>query len=188
MAYVVFTESPSPNYPYEDQHLVSIRVDGKPWQERRTRLCDISRRRWSFPLGRPSADRVSVDDFVTRARAVQYEAFLMADPRDYAITGVALGTGDGSTTTFSLPTTGENRRYYARQGTLVGRVNGAPASVASYSTDGRTVTFTAAPANGTTLTCDFTGLRLCRVESLSWQGQTNNWFEGSLEIVEIISE
>jgi hypothetical protein len=186
----VFTESPFPNYSYADELPVSVRRAGAPWAERRTKLADISRRRYSFPLSRPNDERQDVDDFLTRARGLQFEAFYVADPRDDARSAVALGTGNGSATTFALPTAlaNEERRFYPKSSGLVAKVNGTPVSVASVDTDARTITLSAAPANGAAVTADFVGYRLCRVENLSWQGETNTWFHASVELVEIIAE
>ena len=67
-----------------------------------------------------------------------------------------MARGNGSTTTFSLPTTGENRRYYPVSTGLVVKVSGSSVTVSSVSTDGRSVTLASAPANAApvTVSCD----------------------------------
>lgn len=190
MTYQVFSELTLPTYSYRDDLPVCVRMGNVPWSERRHKLADISRRRYSFPLERTNDERQDVDDFLVRARLLAQDAFLLQDPRDDALTGVSLGTGNGSATTFSLPTAlgSEHRRFYVKESTLVVKVSGTPVSVASVNVDARTITLSAAPANLAPVTADFTPYRLCRLESLEWSGQTNNWFSGSAEIVEIISE
>ena len=87
---------------------------------------------------------------------------------------------------FSLPTAeaSPDFRWYPKQGSVMGYVNGAAAALASVATDARTVTFVAPPAPGATMKATYRGLRLVRlVEAPTFQGVTKRFgrYEFSLE-------
>jgi len=121
------------------------------------------------------------------------DAFLIEDPRDPVRELVALepAVGDGVRVTFSLPTSEASAdfRWYPKQGTVVGYVNGVAAAVASVDTDARTVTFSAAPGIGATVTANYLGLRLVRIaEPPSFQGVTKRFGQYEFAIEEILRD
>lgn len=92
--------------------------------------------------------------------------------------------GDGVRVTFSLPTAeaSPDYRWYPKQGTVVGYVNGVSAGLASVDTDSRTVTFAAAPGVGATVKATHRGIRLVRIaEAPTFQGVTKRY--GRYELV-----
>src|SRR5688572_16334327 len=151
----------------------------------RVACADISLRRYTWPSKLTRAERLALLNFL-RARGWTRDAFLLQDPLDADRTAVALeGAVNGSNTVFSLPTveTHEDFRHYPKQGSVIGKVNGTPVSIASVDTDGRTITFSAAPAGGTTVTADFTGLRLVRLaQEPEVGGETVDRFDHALEM------
>ena len=185
MAYAIWPGSPWIPYAYEPVRAVEEIRNGGPAFVRTVAVSSRERRIYSLPEQLDETDRDAIDAFV-RARGVTRDRFLFEDPHEVARTAVALGTGDGSTTVFSLPTTptDPDAGFYPKQGTLVGKVDGVVATVTSYDTDARTVTFAAAPANGKPVTCDFTGLRLVRLRAAPrMQGVTvRQWgYEAQIE-------
>lgn len=190
MAYAVFAEVPWVDYGYSDDLPVEVQAERGPFWSDRYQLADIGRRRYTLPFWRTSSERASFDAFFKGATVLYtWGAWLFEDPKDAAQTAVSLGTGDGSTTTFSLPTTGEQRRYYPKQGSVVVRVAGTPVTVSSVSTDGRTVTLASPPAGAAAVEADYTGLRLVRlVAPYAWQAADQNWWNTTLDVLEVVTD
>lgn len=184
----VFTELPFLPYSYRDEQPCAVLRDGGPYEEVRIKLADTSRRRYMFQVGRRNTQRQTVDTFLVRGRALQYDPFYFADPRDDALDDVSIGTGNGSATTFYLPTTGENRRFYpANDSSASITVNGSPfVGVVTVSTDGRSVTLGSAPANGHAVLFSGNVYRLCRLEDLSWTVEYADWGTAAISVVEVI--
>lgn len=187
----VFDEVPEVGYSYTDELPVSIRMDGGPFEESRTKLAALARRRYSWNLKRddcPGFLRTDVDDFLVQLRFLQFEAFYLKDPKDYARTGVSLGTGDGAEVTFSLPSSGtESRDYPIDNANLVVYVNAVPATVSSVDTDARTVTMASPPGLGLAVTADYDFYRLCRVDGeFTWTSASSTSYDTTVSIVEVL--
>jgi hypothetical protein len=128
-----------------------------------------------------------------RLRGVQRDAFLVEDPRDPLRELVALepAVGDGARVTFSLPTAeaSPDFRWYPKQGTVVGYVNGVGTAVVSVGTDARTITFAAAPGVGATVKGTYRGLRLVRLsDPPSFQGVTKRFGQYELALEEVLRD
>lgn len=139
--------------------------NGGPYQTPFVAARTLAQRTYTWPIGLDPAAWLVWSAFL---RTVGYSAspFLLLDPDEGdRRTAVALGTGDGVSVTFSLPTTvtSEEYRYYPQQGTVDGMVAGVSKPLASVSTDGRTITFSTAPGNGLAVTASYQGLRLVRL-------------------------
>lgn len=190
MAYAVWPGLPWVAYRYHDQRLVELVRNDGPGAVRPIAMEALARRRYSLPEELSDTDRKTIHAFLL-ARGWTESPFLFEDPKDAERTGVALeGAVNGSNTVFSLPTsdTDEDYRHFPKQGSVVLKVAGSPVSVASVSTDGRTVTASAAPVSGA-VTADFTGLRLVRlVDAPEVAGIQTSWFGYEAEFDEIIRE
>ena len=187
-----FDEVPEVGYSYTDELPVSIRKDGGPFEESRTKLGALARRRYSWKLRRDDCVgflRTDVDDFLVQLRSLQFESFYVKDPRDAFRSGVSLGVGDGATVTFSLPSVGtESRDYPIDNASLVVYVAAVPVTVSSVDTDARTVTLASPPGIGLAVTADYDFYRLCRVDGeFAWTGQSSTSFDTSVSIVEVVS-
>lgn len=98
----------------------------------------------------------------------QYGQFYFEDASDNSRTGQVIGTGDGSTTQFVAVRNWGNGALAVPE--PVGGINtlldvyfnGTPVSSADYSFSGNVITFASAPANGVTISIDFTFYYLCR--------------------------
>lgn len=101
-----------------------------------------------------------------------FDSFLYSDPDDNAVTGQAIGTGDGSTTAFQLirafggfiepmlaPNTGATINIYLNG---VKQTSGYTVSGWGTSTPGM-LTFVSAPGSGVAITADFTYYFPCRM-------------------------
>lgn len=188
MPYAVLAEIPWVTYGYRDDFPVEVVRERGPFWSDRYALADISVRTYTLPFWRTTSERSAFDAFF-RARLQTWEAFLFEDPKDAPQTGVSLGTGNGSTTTFSLPTTGEQRRHYPKQGSVVVRVAGSPVTVSSVDTDARTVTLASAPALSAAVEADYTGLRLVRLaDPYEWSAADVGWWQTSLTLIEVVTD
>ena len=198
MAYAVFNDGatdgrePWVDYEFVDEPFVEVLEEKGPGRTERVELYACSRRRYRWPAGLTETQRAAWEAFL-QARGVLREAFLIEDPRDPVRELVALepATGDGSRVTFSLPT-GEaspDFRWYPKQGSVVGYVNGVAAALASVATDARTVTFVAPPAPGATVKATYRGLRLVRlVEPPTFQGITKRFGRYELALEEVLRD
>lgn len=185
----VFDEVPEVGYSYTDELPVSIRRDGGPFEESRTKLAPVARRRYSWKLRRddcPGFLRTDVDNFLVQLRSLQFESFYLKDPRDALRSGVSLGVGDGATQTFSLPSEGtESRDYPIDNAALVVYVSGSPVAVSSVDTDARTITLAAAPGLGLAITADYEHYKLCRADGeFTWTSASSTSFETTVAVVE----
>ncbi len=188
----VFDEVPEVGYSYTDELPVSIRRDGGPYEESRTKLAPIARRRYSWKLRRDDCVgflRTDVDDFLAQLRSLQFESFYLKDPRDALRSGVSLGVGDGATQTFSWPSVGtESRDYPIDSAAMVVYVSGSPVTVSSVDTDARTVTLAAPPGLGLAVTTDYEHYKLCRVDGeFTWTGQSSTSYETAVGVVEVLA-
>lgn len=182
-------ECPWFDYSYRDEApVLVVNADG-PYRSDRY-LFGLTRRVYSWHVRRTDAERLAIDDFLVRARSVSHESFYVLDPYDPIRTAVSLGNGDGVKTVFTLPTTGEESRFYPKDDALlVVRVSGAPVTVSSVDTDGRSVTLAAPPAGAAPVEIDFSGLRLCMLSApTEWKGAGAAWFDATLAIEEILSD
>ena len=157
MAYAVFNDGatdgrePWVDYEFVDEPFVEDLGETAPGRTERVELFGCTRRRYRWPGGLTEVQRVAWEAFL-QARGILREAFLIEDPRDPVRELVTLepAVGDGARVTFSLPTAegSPDFRWYPKQGTVVGYVNGLTVAVASVDTDARTVTFAVAPGGG----------------------------------------
>jgi uncharacterized protein (TIGR02217 family) len=95
----------------------------------------------------------------------QYGGFLFADPENCQVTGGALGTGDGVTTTFLMLRTVGNYSEAIQDANVVTAVylNGVAQSGGSWSViNGNQIVFSTAPGAGVTVTADFSYYFVCR--------------------------
>jgi len=198
MAYAVFNDGatdgrePWVDYEFTDEPFVEVLGEKAPGQTERVELFACSRRRYRWPAGLNEAQRAAWEAFL-QTRGIQRDAFLVEDPRDPLRELVALepAVGDGARVTFSLPTAeaSQDFRWYPKQGTVVGYVNGAAAGVASVDTDARTVTFAAAPGGGATVKATYRGLRLVRLsDPPSFQGVTKRFGQYELALEEVLRD
>lgn len=187
MTIAIFTEVPFNGYQYRDEEQILVHRDGSAWEETRHVLTDISRRHYVLPMGRDNTERQTIDAWFA-ARHSQYEAFFFKDPLDAGLTNVSIGTGNGVATTFYLPTTGTNRRFYPVVTGCVVKVSGSPVTVSSVSPDARSVTLASPPAGAApvTITCDV--YRLVRLEDLNWTHSHPRRWDASITLVEVVSE
>lgn len=190
MAYAVLTEVPWVDYGYSDDMPLEVQAERGAFFTDRYQLADITRRTYTLPFWRTTAERASFDAFFAGSTVLStWGAWLFEDPKDAAQTAVSLGTGNGSATTFSLPTTGNGRRYYPKQGSVVVRVSGSPVTVSSVDTDGRTVTLASPPAGAAPVEADFTGLRLVRLLApYTWQAVDQGWWNTTLSVQEVVTD
>ena len=198
MAYAVFNDGatdgrePWVDYEFTDEPFVEVLGEKGPGQTERVELFACPRRRYRWPGGLTEAQREAWEAFL-QARGIQRDAFLVEDPRDAVRELVALepATGDGARVTFSLPTAeaSPDYRWYPKQGSVVGFVNGAATAIASVGTDARTVTCAAAPDVGATVKATYRGLRLVRLaEPPTFQGVTKRYGQYELAIEEVLRD
>lgn len=198
MAYAVFNDGatdgrePWVDYEFTDEPFVEVLGEKAPGQTERVELFACPRRRYRWPAGLNEAQRAAWEEFL-RLRGIQCDAFLVEDPRDPLRELVALepAVGDGARVTFSLPTAegSPEFRWFPKQGTVVGYVNGVAAAVASVDTDARTITFAAAPGSGATVEATYRGLRLVRLsEPPSFQGVTKRFGQYELALEEVLRD
>jgi uncharacterized protein (TIGR02217 family) len=98
-----------------------------------------------------------------------FQPFLFFDPTDFTVTGQAIATGDGTTTTFQLVRTfgvaGASFTEAIRAPSNINaiKINGVTQSSTTYSVDPGTglLTFTGVPSGGAAITADFTYFFRC---------------------------
>ena|GEM_PF-1286358 len=198
MAYAVFNDGatdgrePWVDYEFTDVPFVEV-LDGQgPGRTERVELFACSRRLYRWPGGLTEPQRVAWEEFL-RGRGIQRDAFLIEDPRDPVRELVALEpvVGDGARLTFSLPT-GEaspDYRWYPKQGTVLGYVNGLAVAVSNVDTDARMVTFAAVPGVGATVATTYRGLRLVRLaDAPSFQGATKRFGQYEFALDEVLRD
>lgn len=185
-----FDECPWADYGYRDELPHEALMDGGPYEVDRYAVADIPRRVYTWHLKRDRTERRVVDAFLANTHLAGVHSFYVRDPADDARADVPLGTGDGGTTTFFLPSTGEERRHYPRDdGDLVVKVAGTPVTVSSVDTDARSVTLAAPPGIGLAVTADFNGLRLVRqLMPHEWKGLSYSWFDATIVLEEILTD
>ena len=198
MAYAVFNDGatdgrePWVDYEFVDEPFIEDLGEKAPGRTERVELFACTRRRYRWPSGLNEAQRVAWEAFL-QARGILRDAFLIEDPRDPVREFVALepALGDGARVTFSLPTVeaSPDFRWYPKQGTVVGYVNGLAVALASVDTDARTVTFAAAPGAGATMAATYRGQRLVRIaEPPAFQGVTKRYGRYEISIEEILRD
>lgn len=198
MAYAVFNDGqtagrePWVDYEFTDEPFVEVLDEKAPGRTERVELYACPRRRYRWPAGLTETQREAWEAFLL-ARGITREAFLVEDPRDLVRKLVAMepAVGDGVRATFSLPT-GEGDadfRWYPKQGSVEGYVNGALVAIASVDTDGRTVTFTTPPGVGEPVHVTYQGLRLVRlVEPATFQGMTQRFGRYEFALQEVLRD
>lgn len=198
MAYAVFNDGatdgrePWVDYEFVDEPFVEDLGEQAPGRTERVELFACTRRRYRWPAGLTEAQRVTWEAFL-QARGILRDAFLIEDPRDPVRELVALepAVGDGARVTFSLPTADASPdfRWYPKQGSVAGFVNGVVAAIASVDTDARTVTFAAAPGAGATVKATYGGLRLVRLsDPTTFQGVTKRYGRYELALEELLRD
>ena len=185
MATATITGTPELDYTYTDSHpSLTLRYAGTG-KEQRIELQALTRRSWTWPMHRDAAERKNIDDFF-RARSGSVVSFYLEDPKDSALTGVSLGTSVSGQTTFALPTSGENSRYYFGGSVTVYDDGSAVGCTVTPHVDARTVGLSVAPASGSVMTCAFTGVRLVKLKSpITWTEITPDWFGCVAEFQEV---
>ncbi|MGE0192477.1 MAG: hypothetical protein AB7T63_10605 [Planctomycetota bacterium] len=198
MAYAVFNDGatdgrePWADYEFTDEPFVEVLEDHAPGQAARVELFACTRRRYRWPAGLTEPQRVAWEAFM-QAHGITRDAFLIEDPRDPIRELVALdpAVGDGVRVTFSLPTyeASPDFRWYLKQGSVVGFVNGVAAAIASVDTDARTVTFAVPPAPAAMVAATYRGLRLVRLaEPPALQGVTKRFGRYEFAIEEVLRD
>ena len=198
MAYAVFNDGatdgrePWVDYEFVDEPFVEILEEKGPGRTERVELFACMRRRYRWPAGLTEVQRVAWEAFL-QARGILREVFLIEDPRDPVRDLVALepATGDGVRVTFSLPTaeSSPDYRWYPKQGSVTGYVNGVAAALASVATDARTLTFATQPAPGATVKATYRGLRLVRlVDPPTFQGVAKRFGRYEFAIEEVLRD
>lgn len=156
-------------YSWRDEQLVEVLVGDGPFGSRRVAVHDLARRMYRWPAG---VGALQLDEWLDFFRTLRWQRdpFLIQDPRDPERELVTLepAIGDASRTTFSLPTveTSEEFRFFPKQGSAKGYVNGAAVSLHATTpvdTDARAITFAAAPGVGQSVKASYVGLRLVRL-------------------------
>ena len=131
-------------------------TDGDITQRRRMRSTTLYTAELSYKSLTSANERLLIEFFETHYG--DYSSFTFFDIVSRVYTGVSLGTGNGSTTVFTMD---------ARDATdLTVNIDGSPTS--AYTQGDRTgangqdqITFNSAPANNTVLTIDYTGEKYC---------------------------
>lgn len=137
-----------------------------------TRLADWSYPAWQWALtfdflrATPAAAEFqSLVGFFNQCQGA-FGAFLYADADDNAVTGQALGVGDGATTVFQLARSfgGFIEPVLAPNVVSAVTLAGVVQTPSAYSVDSTTglLTFTAAPSSGAAIAADFTYYFRCR--------------------------
>ena len=145
-----------------------------------TRIADWSypRHQWSLGfdfLRQGALSGQSYSEFALLAgffdlRQGAFDSFLYTDTDDNAVTGQAIATGDGTTTSFTLVRGfgGYAEPIFAPNVVSHVYLNGVSQSPSSYTVNGwgsaapGTLVFTTAPGNGVAITADFTFYFPCR--------------------------
>lgn len=181
----VLTITPLAGYGYSEDTECAVLTDGGAGESVRRQI-GPTLRRYSLAVSATNSERLVIDAFF-RARTYVKDAFYWSDPADHSRTAVALGTGTGAQTVFSIPS-GETLLDYPVTATL--KVNGSPVA-ATVQTDARTITAAVAPGLGTTVTADYDYYRKVRLASpYDWTVEAANFNknEVSLEFTEVYGE
>lgn len=188
MPRVEFDECPWSDYGYRDELPMFVAEDDGPREVDRYALSDIPYRTYTWHLKRNRTERATVDAFTANAHLCGLASFYVRDPADDAQTSVALGVGDGVETAYTLPITGEMRRYYPRDdATVIVRVDGTPVAGTVVDTDARTFTLAAPPGVGLAVEADFSGMRLVRQGSpFDWRGMSHTWYDATVILEEML--
>lgn len=154
-------------YPVSRRAIFSTRVQ-RSVSGREVRISDYPYPIWEWAL---KFDYLAPDDWATLVAFVaamqgSYESFLYVDEEDNAVTGQAIGTGDGSTTAFQLVRSLGIFTEPILAPDVVSAVylNGVSQPSSGWSVNSNTgmLTFTTAPASGTAITADFSYYFRCR--------------------------
>ena len=187
MATASFTYNPEADYDYTDfQPSLRIVYAGSA-SEQREKMQTIARRTYVWSLRRNDTDRKSIDTFF-RSRDQQQDAFYVKDPKDYAQTGVALGTATSNQTSFSMPTSGEHQRDFVIDDSNAKLYEDGALTSSTYTvnTDARTIGISTAPASGTVVTASYHAYRLVTLAApFRWRMLAPNYFEASPQFVEV---
>src|SRR5688572_28360407 len=97
----VLSITPLAGYTYSEDTPHVVMSDGGVGQTVR-RQVGPTLRRYNLSVALTNEERIVLDAFL-RAREHEGESFYWSDPADHARTAVALGTGTGAQTVFSLP-------------------------------------------------------------------------------------
>lgn len=125
--------------------------------------------RWKFSLAYELLRDDATDELKTLLgfflqRQGKFDTFLFSDPDDNTVTGQIIGTGNGTLKTFQLCRTlgGFIEPMKAINGMPVIKLNGVTQSSGWSMSSTGLITFTTAPANGSTVTADFSYYFRCR--------------------------
>ena len=182
-----FTGAPEISYDHSPTLPVLVFKYAGRGLEQRAALQDLTRREWTWPMKRGIAERRNINEFF-RLRSQTVTAFYIKDPHDHPRAGVSLGTAITGQTLFTLPTTGNESRWYPNGDNVTVYEDGsATGAGVTTGTDARTFLLTVAPGTGTVMTADFDGLNLVRLKSpFSWTGEGPGWFSCEPEFVEVV--
>ena len=185
----VLTLTPLVGYTDAVESPCVVRMEGDHGEALRVQVGPVLHR-FNVSVALKNSERATLDAFLA-ARTYEKTAFYWKPPATYTRTAVALGTGDGVATVFTIPTTGvEVRDYPINDATAVLKVNGV-AVTATVSTSGRTFTATSPPALGTAVTADYTFMRLVRLEGgIEWtvENAAYDWNTASITLVEVVGD
>lgn len=194
MATLVLDLTPFPGATFRDEYdgLDTFAEDG-PGEERVHVAMGLARRVYSWPAA-DYAEAEAIRAAWFAARHLAGEAFYVIDPWDTPVDGltrvdVEVGPATAAQTVFSLPTarTSEAFRDWPISGSVYATVNGAPAGVASVSTDGRTVTLSAGATAGHSVKLSYRAYRLVRAApSMEWSAPEPGWYSTALELREVL--
>lgn len=182
-----FTGAPNVDYEWEPSQEVGIVTYAGSRYEQRASWQTISRRTYVWTMTRRGAEARNIDSFF-RDRNQEVSAFYIQDPDDQLRSGVTLGTSVAGQTVFTLPTSGNESRFYPKDDANVVVYDDAVATAATVtvSTDNRTFTLSAAPVSGSVMTVDFYGYRLVRLLTpCRWKGLGPDWFVASPQFKEV---
>lgn len=189
MTTATFIQSPEADYDYTDTHPGFAVGYAGSGTEQRAQLQTIARRTYTWHMRKTASERSTID---THFVAVDYmtTAFYIKDPKDFARTGVSLGTATSAQTSFSLPTTGEEQRdYMIDDANVVVYDDASPTgTTVTVNTDARTVGLSTAPASDSVMTVDYHTYRLVRLQApFRWRMLAPDFFECFPRLVEVPS-
>ena len=133
----VLTISPLAGYSYERDIACATLMDGGAGESVRRQI-GPTLRRYTLSISSTNSERSTIDAFFL-ARTYVKDAFYWSDPIEHTRTAVALGTGTGAQTVFSIPSGETLLDYPINDATGILKVNGTPVS-ATVQTDARTIT------------------------------------------------
>jgi hypothetical protein len=149
----------TPIYPVEIHSFAPNGTEQRAAHQSRTRYLYV----WPMDLTRSLRD--DLVEFLT-ARGWEVESFFLREPLNgiYSRSSISIGTGDGSETEFTIPSTGENAGDYPIDDAhAIVYVSGSPVTVSAVNTEDRSFTLASPPAGSAPVTADYWFYRLVRL-------------------------